>query len=87
MRLFRAVRRVISIRKTFKFLVTVSVVSLLMNLSLVDEVMLPLKHYVAAAAGPNFIANQLSMFKYFSVEECPLVSPRLSKWMYSKSTI
>ena len=86
MRLFRAVRRVISIRKTFKFLVTVSVVSLLMNLSLVDEVMLPLKHYVAAA-GPNLIANQLSMFKYFSVEECPLVSPRLSKWMYSKSTI
>ena len=86
MRLFRAVRRVISIRKTFKFLVTVSVVSLLMNLSLVDEVMLPLKHYVATA-GPNLIANQLSMFKYFSVEECPLVSPRLSKWMYSKSTI
>ena len=79
MRLFGAARRVISIRKTVKFLVTVSVVSiirLLMNLSIVDEVILPLKHYVA---GTNLIANRLGIFKYFSVEECPLVSPRLSK--------
>jgi hypothetical protein len=78
MGLFRSAKRVISFQKTFKLLMTASIVTLFLKLSVLDEIVVPLKYFVATA-GPNIIANQLSIFKYFSLQECPLVSPRLSK--------